>query len=66
MTPDPTEEIKAIRHRLGAEMGFDLHRIVEQAQKEERESGRTYIRLPQREPQRTLQEIEAAKAAGER
>jgi hypothetical protein len=24
-TPDPTEEIKTVRHQLGAELDFDLH-----------------------------------------
>lgn len=26
-TPNPIEEIKAIRHRLGAEAGYDIHRV---------------------------------------
>ena len=48
--PDPTEEIKAIRHRLGAELDFDLDRIFASIRKHQIESGRTYIRLPRREP----------------
>jgi len=51
--PDPTAEIKAIRHRLGAEMDFDLNRIVEDIKRRQKESGRTYIRLPKREPRLT-------------
>jgi len=50
MVRDPTEEIKAIRHRMGAEMDFDVDRIIEDAQRRQKESGRTYIRLPKREP----------------
>jgi len=50
MIPDPTEEIKAIRHRLGAEMDFDLDRIIADIQQRQKDSGRTYIRLPKREP----------------
>jgi len=53
MIPDPTEEIKAIRHRLGAEMEFDLGRIIADIQQRQKDSGRTYIRLPKREPQRS-------------
>lgn len=53
MIPDPTEEIKAIRHRLGAEMDFDLDRIIADVQQRQKDSGRTYIRLPKREPQIT-------------
>ena len=49
MILDPTEEIKAIRHRLGAEMDFDINRIVADAQRRQSESGRTYIRRPKRE-----------------
>jgi hypothetical protein len=62
MIPDPTKEIKAIRHRLGAELGFDLDRIIADIQRCQRESGRTYIRLPKREPRTTIQRDEAAKS----
>ena len=57
MILDPTEEIKAIRHRLGAEMDFDLDRIVADAQRRQRESGRTYVRLPKREPRVTSKSL---------
>ena len=50
MTPTPTDEIKAVRHRLGAEFDYDLHRIIAEIQKRQKESGREYIRLPKREP----------------
>ncbi len=54
MIPDPTDEIKAARHRLGAELDFDLHRIIEDTRKRQRESGRPYIRLPKRDPRITI------------
>lgn len=60
MIPDPTEEIKAIRHRLGAEMDFDLDRIIADTRQRQKESGRTYIRLPKREPQITKHSTEVA------
>ena len=48
MIPDPTEEIKAIRHRLGAQFDFDIDRIVADIQRRQAESGRKYITLPPR------------------
>ena len=48
MIPDPTEEIKAIRHRLGAEFDYDLDRIFADIQRRQKESGRTYISRPPR------------------
>jgi len=59
MIPDPTEEIKAVRHRLGAEMDFDLARIIADVQRRQEESGRTYVRLPKREPRITVGAIES-------
>ncbi len=63
MIPNPTDEIKAIRHRLGAEMGFDLHRIIEDARRRQLESGRQYIRLPKRTPGLTKRSTGAADPA---
>jgi hypothetical protein len=48
MTPDPTEEIKAIRHRFGAEFDYDLDRIVADIQRRQAESGIQYVSLPPR------------------
>ena len=48
MIPDPTEEIKAIRHRLGAEFDYDLERIFADIQRRQSESGRTYVTRPSR------------------
>lgn len=45
---DPTIEIKAIRHRLGAEFDYDLNRIVADIQRRQSESGRKYVTLPPR------------------
>jgi hypothetical protein len=48
MIPDPTEEMKAIRHRLGAEFAYDLDRIFADIQRRQAESGRTYVTRPSR------------------
>lgn len=60
MIPDPTDEIKALRHRMGAELGFDLHRIVEDVRRRQAESGLEYVRLCKKEPQIALRSAEAA------
>jgi F420-0:gamma-glutamyl ligase len=60
MIPDPTEEIKTIRHRLGAELGFDLHKIIADTRSRQSDSGRTYIRLPSRKPQITFKGLDSA------
>lgn len=46
--PDPTEEIKAVRHRLGAAFDYDLDRIVADIQHRQTESGRKYVTMPPR------------------
>jgi hypothetical protein len=63
MILDPTEEIKAIRHRLAADFDFDLHRIIADIRKQQEESGRTYIRLPRRVPRTAAQLIGDAHCA---
>ena len=50
MIPDPTAEIKRIRHQLGADDGFDLDRIFARMGRVQAESGRTCIRRPSRKP----------------
>ena len=50
MIPDPTSEIKKIRHQLGADDGFDLDRIFVRLQRIQAESGRKVVRLPARKP----------------
>ena len=50
MIPDPTAEIKRIRHQLGAEDGFDLNRIFARIQRLQAESGRECVRRPSRRP----------------
>lgn len=47
-TPDPTEEIKAVRHRLGEKFDFDLDRIYADIEKRQESSGRQYLTLPSR------------------
>ena len=50
MIPDPTDEIRAIRQKLAAEFGNDLHRIAEETRRRQRESGREFVTLPKRSP----------------
>ena len=57
MIPTPTEEIKAIRHRMGAELNYDLDLIVDDTLRRQAESGRTYIRLPRRQPRITYKAL---------
>ncbi len=46
--PDPTTEIKEIRHRLGADFDYDLERIFADIQRRQNESGLKYVTLPPR------------------
>ncbi len=50
MIPDPIEEIKAIRRKLAAKFDNDVRRIGEDLRRQQRESGKTYVTLPKREP----------------
>ena len=50
MPMTPTEEIRAIRHKLAAQFDNDLNRIVADLQRQQEESGREYITLPRRPP----------------
>jgi hypothetical protein len=59
--PDPTAEIKAIRHRLGADFDYDLDRIFADIQHRQAVSGRTYITMPPRK----IAEHQATHASGE-
>lgn len=47
-TPNPIEEIKAIRHRLGADAGYDIHRIFAELRDSHACSKRSYVDLPPR------------------
>tara|TARA_R100000365_G_C2701868_1_gene40099 strand:- start:51 stop:281 length:231 start_codon:yes stop_codon:yes gene_type:complete len=47
-TLNPIEEIKAIRHRLGADAGYDIHRIFAELRDSQASSGRSYVDLPPR------------------
>jgi hypothetical protein len=46
--PAPTDEIRAIRHALAAKFDNDLDRIVDDLQRQERESAGEYISLQPR------------------
>ena len=43
MTLNPIEEIKQIRHQLGANVDFEIHRIFEELRASQASSGRSYI-----------------------
>lgn len=47
-TPNPIEEIKAIRHRLGAEAGYDIHRVFAELRSARDSSERFYVDLSPR------------------
>jgi hypothetical protein len=47
-TPNPIEEIKAIRHQLGADAGYDIHRIFAELRDTRARSKRSYVDLPPR------------------
>ena len=44
MTSNPIEEIKQIRHQLGADADFDIHRIFAELRFSQASSGRSYVR----------------------
>ncbi len=44
MTTNPIDEIKRIRHQLGGEADFDVHRIFDTLRDLQANSGRTYAR----------------------
>ena len=50
MTPDPTSEIKRIRHQLGADDEFDLNRIFARLREMRTTSGRNYVSGVPRKP----------------
>ena len=50
MIPDPTVEIKQIRHQLGADADYDLDRIFDNLRRRQATSRRQYVRLPSRKP----------------
>ena len=43
MTNPITQQIRDARHRLAAKFNHDLDRIVDDLQRQERESGRQYV-----------------------
>ena len=48
MTPNPIDEIKRIRHQLGADAGFDIHRVFAELRELHAGSGRSYVDHPPR------------------
>ncbi len=47
MIPNPTDEIRAIKHKLAAACDNDIHRIAEDARRRQRASGRQSVVVPQ-------------------
>jgi hypothetical protein len=51
MVTDPiVDEIRAIRERLAAQFGFDVHAIAEDARRRDAVGDRKVVRLPPRRP----------------
>jgi hypothetical protein len=50
MIPNPTDEIKSIRRKLAAQFENDVYRIGEELRRLELASGRSYLKLPKRQP----------------
>ena len=48
MISDPNDEILAIKRRLAAKLGNDLHRIAEDIRRRQGQSGHEVISLPPR------------------
>jgi len=46
MISDPTDEIRAIKRKLAAECGNDIHRIAEDARRRQQKSGRNSVSVP--------------------
>lgn len=61
-TPNPIDEIKAIRHQLGADAGFDIHRIFDELRNVQACSSRSYVDLP---PRRTSANQAMQRSSGE-
>jgi len=51
METDPVvAEVQAVREQLGARLGFRLHDIVKEAQRQDAAGDRKVVRLPPRRP----------------
>ena len=61
MVPDPTAEIKRIRHQLGADDDFDLDRIFDRVRREQSESGRKCVRRPPQKPANHAMQVRTGK-----
>ena len=58
MILNPIEEIKEIRHQLGADVDYDISRVFDQLRDQQNHSDRTY--LPVKEPSSYI-DMEATK-----
>lgn len=61
METHPIDEIKRIRHELGAEAGFDVRRIFDQLRSRQANSGQNYVR---RAPKRIVEGNSPGATAG--
>ncbi len=58
---DPiVEEFRRYRDEFAARFDHDLGRIVAEIQRQERESGRTFVTLPRREPEEPRRQPDGA------
>lgn len=49
--PNPiVDEVRAVRDSIAKEYGYDIAKIAKAIREREAKSGRTYVRLPPREP----------------
>lgn len=46
--PNPIDEIKRIRHELGANVDYDIHRVFAELRELQSSSGRSYVRYKPR------------------
>ena len=65
MIPDPTDEIRAIKRKLAAECGNDIQRIVEDARRRQRESGRLSVAVPRSQPTFEITPNDPSRPSGE-
>ena len=62
MNHDPiVAEVRAIRDKLAAECGYDVHELFRRIRRRQAESGLEYVRYP---PRRVVPPVEVAGATG--
>ena len=66
MIPDPNDEILAIKRRLAARFGNDLHRIAEDIRQRQTENGSVVVSFPPRRYEPVVLEMKSLPRSGER